>query len=186
MERKLPAFFVIPEPIMDATLVASKKLNNSGIFWAVGGDLGEAFRAVEVTPKDVEIITDKEGAEAMHSLFSEFKPTELKLVERRESRDAKVEGKELPLHSQGYFFEFMIGEVPVRVHGDLKFKVGEWEWGDALEFEPEIINLVGTRIPVVPIVIRRDLYKSLGWYDRMRLIAEALSRQQFGEYGMDV
>ena len=174
---------MIPKPVMDAVYAVSLKLNNSGVKWAVGGDLGQAFRNVEVTPSNVEIITDKAGSEMFQSIVSDFSPSEMKLVERREPRDAKIEGKEIPLHSQSYFFDFKVGKVPVLVHGNLRYKVGEWEWGDALEFDPETINMVGKRIPVVPIVLMRDLYKGLGWYDRMRLIADALSRQQFGEYG---
>ena len=186
MERKLPTFYAIPKPVMDAVLVISKKLKDSGVKWAVAGDLAEAMRAVEVKAKDVEIVTNKDGAEKILSVMSDFKPSELRLVERREPRDAKVEGKDLALYAQSYFFEFKIGETPVMVHGDLRFKVNDWEWGDPLEFEPDIVNMVGVHIPVEPIVLRRDIYKSLGWYDRMRLIAEALNRQQFGEFSPDL
>jgi len=63
------------------------------------------------------------------------------------------------------------------VHGDLRIKVGEWEWGDPLDFEPEYVYVVGVKVPVVPLKLKTELYLGLGWMDRVRKINEAMARR---------
>lgn len=52
---------VIKKAFIDGILAIYKKLNDSEVTWAVGGDLGEAMRRVEVEPDCIEILTNEEG-----------------------------------------------------------------------------------------------------------------------------
>ena len=62
-----------------------------------------------------------------------------------------------------------------KVHGDLQFKVDDWDWGDVLEFDPEYVYVVGAKIAVVPLSVKYELYRSLGWIDRVEKIRLATS-----------
>ena len=60
--------------------------------------------------------------------------------------------------------------------------MGEWDWGDSLEFEPDYVYVVGVKVPIVPLKMKRELYTGLGWLDRASKIHEAVirSRHMFG------
>jgi hypothetical protein len=60
--------------------------------------------------------------------------------------------------------------------------VGDWDWGDPIEFEPDYVNVVGVNVPIVPLKLKSELYTGLGWTDRAAKIHEAVmrSRHMFG------
>ena len=72
---------------------------------------------------------------------------------------------------------FNIDGQRLDVHGDLRIKVGEWDWGDPLDYEPEYVYVVGVKVPVVPLQLKTELYMGLGWMDRVRKISEANARR---------
>ncbi len=74
------------------------------------------------------------------------------------------------------YTEFKNGNGVVKVHGVLKYKVGEWRWGDALEFWPEPLSLVGTMVSIVPLTLRLQIYSSLGWMDKVDAINAAIEK----------
>lgn len=65
--------------------------------------------------------------------------------------------------------------MKVKVHGDLQFKVDDWDWGDVLEFDPEYVYVVGAKIALVPLSVKSELYQNLGWIDRVEKIKQAIS-----------
>jgi hypothetical protein len=77
---------------------------------------------------------------------------------------------------------FDIGGSRLDVHGELQIKVGNWDWGDPLDFEPDHVYVVGVKVPIVPLKMKSELYTGLGWDDRARKIHEAVvrSRHMFG------
>ena len=87
-----------------------------------------------------------------------------------------VEGKEFPVYVKSLFAHFMLGAVEVNAHSDYRIKVGEWEWGDRLEFEPVEMNLAGGLIPIMPVRIASEIYLTLGWTDRANRISDAVRR----------
>jgi len=161
---------------IDAVVLVNGTLRNSGAVWSIGGDLADAMREVDVRPESVELFTDEGGASKIHNAVRGYKPTELKVVEQRLPRDAEIEGAKRPVFIRSHFFEFAVGGVDFSVHGDMQYKVGDWEWGDALDFIPEEINIVGEKFSIVPLVFRIDLYRGLGWTDRADAITRAIAR----------
>jgi hypothetical protein len=106
----------------------------------------------------------------------EYESTPVGTTERRLSRDALINGTTYPVYTRSNYTEFKIGEVAVKVHGDLQYKVGEWRWGDVLEFWPEPLSLVGTMVSIVPLTLRLQIYGSLGWTDKVDAINAAIER----------
>jgi hypothetical protein len=91
-------------------------------------------------------------------------------------RKAFFEKKEYPVYARSYYFDFTLNGVKVKVHGDLQFKVGNWEWGDKLEYTPEHVSVVGTKTAIVPLQVKYELYQTLGWADRAEKISQVINR----------
>jgi len=53
---------IIEPQYIDALLFLHKRLTKNHVEWAVGGELGEALRTVQVRPDCIEIVTSKKGA----------------------------------------------------------------------------------------------------------------------------
>jgi hypothetical protein len=173
-----PFLAIVPQRYVSALLKLHEKFDGKNIEWAVSGDLAEALRAVRVEPDCIEIVTSKNGAEQIYMAVSEFNPQKVERRIQQLQRNALVEEKEYPVYTRSYYFEFEVDEVKVKVHGDLQFKVGEWNWGDKFEFIPGSIYIVNKKTSLVPLYTKYELYQSLGWADRTEKIISALTSQR--------
>ncbi len=173
-----PFITIVPKVYVDAVLELHKIFQGKNIRWALSGDLGEAFRTVKVEPDCIEILTSKEDAQRIHDLIKEQCSEQLVLRTQKLPRDAMIENKTYPVYVRSYYFEFKVESVPVKVHGDLQFKVNSWEWGDKLEFTPENVYVVNKKTPVVPLSVKLELYRNLGWADRAEKIQATLRNRQ--------
>jgi hypothetical protein len=172
--EELPVGF-IDVGVINAALTIHKKVRDTAQ-WAIGGDAADAMRGARVVPDHLEIITDEAGAAKICEAMKEYDPTPVTVTERRLSRDAMIDGTAYPVHTRSNYTELKIGEVVVKVHGDLQYKVGEWRWGDILEFWPEPLSLVGTMVSIVPLTLRIQIYSSLGWTDKVDAINAAIEK----------
>ena len=154
-----------------------KRFLKEHIEWAIGGELGEALRAVPVTPDCIEIITTKKGAAQIFLAVEELNPKGIFFQTQKLPRNAIVAGKECPVYTRSYFFEFTLNTIKIKVHGDLQYRISDWEWGDKLEFVPEDVYIVGLRTAVVPLQLKYEIYQQLGWADRAEKIDRVLSRR---------
>ena len=177
IKQQLSHVLAVIDPIyIDTLLELHKRLDKEHIFWAVGGDLGETLRAVQVRPDCVEILTDKKGAAQIFMAFKEFSQKGVLFQTQRLERKATAEEKEYPIYARSYYFDFTLNGVKIKVYGDLQFKVGNWEWGDKLEFTPEHVSVVGAKTAIVPLQVKHQLYQALGWADRAEKISQVIDR----------
>jgi hypothetical protein len=58
----------------------------------------------------------------------------------------------------------------------MQYKINDWNWGDKLEFTPEYVNVTGVRIAVVPLEVKQEIYKNLGWTDKLEKIEPKIKR----------
>jgi hypothetical protein len=163
---------VIPRQYMDALLTLHDKLEDKNVKWIINGDLGERLRVVQVEPESIEIITSKNDVSKIFDALKAFDPQPLSLQSQQLPRNALFEGKEYPIYTRSFGFNFILKSIPVKVQGDLQFKVGDWEWGDVYDFTPEYVYIVGKKVAVTPLSVKIELYKSLGWIDRLQKIQE--------------
>jgi hypothetical protein len=171
-----PFVKLIPLEYLDALLLLNGKLKDKGIEWALSGNLGEALRTVHVDPDCIEIVTSKEGAKEIFQAVREYNPRKLGLRTETLSRPAVIGEKEYRVRIRSTFFEFNINSIKVKVYGDLQFQIADWEWGDKIEFEPDYIVVVGEEMVIVPLSLKYDLYRGLGWMDRAEKIWQVLVR----------
>lgn len=171
-----PYVMLVSPHFVSALLKFHEKLEGKNVKWILSGDLGEAFKSVRVAPDCVEIVTSKEGAEQINQAVAQYAPQPVEYRVQQLPRNALVQGQEFPVYVRSYSFEFKIDQVPFRVFGDLQFKLGDWEWGDTFEFEPDTIYVVNRRTLVAPLQVKYELYHALGWMDRaekIKWVAEA-------------
>jgi hypothetical protein len=161
-----------------ALLTLQKTLQNESIEWAVGGELGEALEIIQVEPDCIEIVTSKEGAERIFSVVKQYDPKAIDLQTNKLMRNANINGIEHPIHVRSYYFEFFLGCVKIKVHGDMQYRINDWDWGDKLEFTPEYVNITGVKIPVVPLEVKQEIYQAIGWKDRVEKIDQIIERRK--------
>jgi hypothetical protein len=166
---------VIPQKYVTVLLILHYKLNDKNIKWIVSGDLSERLRIIKVDPDCIEIVTSKDGAEQIFQAVQEFNPQKVNFQTRQLTRNAMIAGEELPVYARSYYFEFNVKEVTVKVQGDLQFKVGNWDWGEVFDFDPEYVYVTGKKIALTPLRIQCEFYQMLGWNDRAEKIAQIIN-----------
>ena len=168
---------VISQPILNATVKIGKLLKDCSENWGIGGDAGEIIGGVNVRPDHITILTTNQGSREIGKRLETFRvkgPTE---VERPLERSAEIKPKTLPVRIKSFASSFNIESERLDVHGDLQIKVGDWDWGDPLDFDPEYVYVVGVKVPIVPLDFKRELYMGLGWTDRFKKINAAMARR---------
>jgi hypothetical protein len=168
---------VLSKPLLEATEKLGRLLNGCSAKWAIAGDLGEILFGVNVRPDHMTILTTMAGCQEISQKLASFQIEPPKMAEKQIKRHAEVDRKHLPIMIKSYASQFEIGGQRLDVHGDLRIQVGEWGWGDPLDFDPEDVYIVGVKVPVAPLEFKQELHMGLGWMDRVRKINEAMARR---------
>jgi len=166
----------VPVEFISCLIEIAPKIQASGAWWSLTGDLSENMLDVHVRPAEIEILTDGVGFGKIASALSSYKLTPVAVTERKLDREAEPDANKYPIYERSTCTEFTLRGVKVTIQGDYQLKVGEWEWGDAFLFEPVFINLAGVQIPLMPLRLRTEIYLMLGWGDRAKLLTEAYNR----------
>jgi hypothetical protein len=166
---------VLAAPVLKVVIYLGIELKDLQEKWAIGGDAGEIIKHVQLRTDHVEIITTKKGCEEICGLLKEHVTLAPALAEKKLERDADVDGKMLPVFVKSHYAELTVSGVRVEVYGDYQIKVGEWDWGDSLDFEPDYSFIVGKKVPIVPLRLKQELDLGLGWLDRLELISAAVA-----------
>jgi aminoglycoside-2''-adenylyltransferase len=185
IESRIPKpeeLVVLSKPLLDATITIGKALENCTNKWALSGDVAEVISGVNVQPDHVAILTTREGCKEIATKLERHSTAAPTMVEKELERGANFGLKSYPVKIKSYKGQFDIDGSRLDVHGDLQIKVGDWEWGDPLDCEPDYVYVVGVKVPVVPLQMKSEIYNGLGWRDRAVKIHEAVirSRHKFG------
>lgn len=180
-EGKVPtpeSVTVLNASLLKVVIRLGRELREFDGMWGIGGDAGEIIKGVHRKTDHIEVLTTREGTETICKLMSENVTLPPADAERKEQRDADVDGKMLPVYTRSHYAELTVDKVKVEIHGDEQIKVGEWEWGDPLFFEPDYSYIVTERIPIVPLRLKQELDLGLGWLDRLDAIGVAIASGQ--------
>ncbi len=185
IESRIPKpdeLVVLSKPLLDATITVGKALIDCMSKWAIGGDVAEVISGVNVKPDHIVVLTTREGVDEITRRIAKYQLEPPRTDERELERDAKVDLKLHKVRIKSYTSRFSVEGSKLDVHGDLRIKVGDWDWGDPLDFEPDYVYVVGVKVPIVPLKMKSELYTGLGWMDRATKIHEAVmrSRHMFG------
>ncbi len=168
---------VIPRQYVDAILALHDTLDGKGIEWIVNGEAAESLETVDVEPQYLEIVCSRRDAEQFHKAVTEFSPSPLTYLTQRLPDNAVYQGNQYPVFQKSHYFDFSLRGIQVRVHGDLQFRVNDWEWGDVFEFTPNYVSIVGRKTAVTPLPILLGIYESLGWTEKARRIRIVLEKR---------
>ena len=168
---------VLDKPLLEATIEVGNLLKDCQAKWALAGDIGEILNGVNVQPDHLTILTDVAGCEEIGKKLEGFQVEASRHVETQIKRNAEIEPKPLPIIIKSYSAQFNLKGQRLDVHGDLRIKVGDWDWGEPFDCEPEYVYVVGVKVPVVPLELKTQLYRGLGWYDRVSKIHAAMARR---------
>ena len=185
IESRIPKpeeLIVLNKPLLDATITLGKALEDCANKWALSGDVAEVISGVNVQPNHVSILTTTAGCNEIARKLARNIVAAPAVVERNLGREAKIGLNAHPVMIKSYTASFEIEGSRVDVYGDLQIKVGEWDWGDPVDYEPDYVYVVGVKVPVVPLQLKSEIYSGLGWRDRATKIHEAVvrSRHKFG------
>ncbi len=169
---------IVPKSILNASTKLLDGLSGVSAKWAVGGDAGELLLGVNLSVDHLEILTTKEGCDEICEKVPELLTLAPVEVEKKVPRDADVEGVMFPVYIKSRYAELNVDGVRVEIYGDEQIKVGEWEWGDSLDYAPSYTYIPGGKLPVVPLSLKSELYLGLGWLDRVKPISDAILQKR--------
>jgi hypothetical protein len=168
----------LTQPLLKAVIMLGGALKDVNAKWAIGGDAGEIIKGVNVKTDYLEILTTKEGCDEISEKVKEYLSLEPATREKKLGKEADVDAKMYPVYVKSHYAELTINKVKVEIYGDQQIKVGEWDWGDPLDFEPDYSYIVGKKVPIVPLRLKSELDLGLGWLDRLELISTAIMSGQ--------
>jgi len=148
--------------------------------WALAGNAGELVSGVSISADHLSILTSSEGCLDISKKLAEHVVQTPQIVERKLDREAKIDLKPLSVQIKSYEAKFEIDRQRLNVYGGLQIKIGDWEWGDLLDYEPDYVYVGSEKLPVVPLQLKTELYIGLGWMDRVKKINEAMVRRHHG------
>jgi hypothetical protein len=169
---------VLNPTLLKTVIMLGGALKDMKAKWAIGGDAGEIIKGVHVKTDHLEILTTKEGCDEVCGLLAQYVTLQPAEKEVKLPREADIDAKMLPVYIKSHYAELTIDKVRVEVYGDEQIKVGEWEWGDPLDFIPDYSYIVNRKVPIVPLRLKQELDLGLGWLDRLELIAIAVASGQ--------
>lgn len=171
---------VLAKPLLDATVRIGGLLKYLQVKWAMAGDIGEILMGVNVKPDHLTILTSADGCDQIRDKLGTSNVGTAHVLERKLDRDAEIDLTHYPVYIKSYEARFDLDGQRLDVHGDLQIKVGDWDWGDPLDYEPDYVYVVSEKVPVLPLKLKSDLYMGLGWIDRVRKIKEAEAKRHHG------
>src|SRR5947199_1385656 len=173
---------VLSKRLLDATVTIGEALKDCTNKWAIAGEVAEVISGVNVQPNYIAILSTKDGCDEVARKLAKYQVEPPRTVERELDREANVDLKLHKVRIKSYTSRFDIEGSLLDVHGNLQIKVGEWDWGDPLDFDPDYVYVLGVKMPIVPLKMKSELYSGLGWTDRAIKIHEDVmrSRHMFG------
>jgi hypothetical protein len=152
----------IPTILVNALRRLYSRLENENVEWALVGSLGLAIRGAPIEPKDIDLMTDKDGAYQIEQLFSDFitYPVSFKTSNQIES----------------HFGALNIDGVKVEIMGDFRIHLEDGGWHGPPDFSrfKEVKQFEEMPIPVLSLEWEYDSYHRLGREDRAEMVKRLL------------
>jgi hypothetical protein len=138
------------------------KVGKTDIIWAVTGSLGFALQGIPVSPHDIDIQTDKNGAYRIGDLLAEYVVEMVSYSSTDEVRS--------------YFGVLSIGSIRCEIIGDIEKRLDNGTWSPAPDLRDHIhyVEVDKMRIPVLSLQYECQAYKQLGRYDKALMLHQWL------------
>jgi predicted nucleotidyltransferase len=155
--------------IIKVLKIILRKLKNKKIKWVVVGSTSLALQGVKISPKDIDILTNKEGAFRMNEIFKDYRVKPVRFSQRK--------------FFSSYFGRFKIEGVRVDIMGNLKARIGQ-KWVPLTKrlYSHTFVKLGKEKIPVPFLEDQLEVYKKVKRkknIERVKKIEEFLKKKRF-------
>jgi hypothetical protein len=150
---------MIPEEHLNVLRKLYDGIKGRDINWVVTGSVSFCIQGVPVTPNDIDIQTDEEGAYRIADLFQDrvIKEVEFSSTDRIRS----------------HFGALMIHEVLVELMGAVqKYYDGEWEKPIDIESHKRIVEVEEMEVPVLDLGYEALAYRRFGRVEMAKKLKE--------------
>jgi hypothetical protein len=153
---------MISEPHLHILRKIVKRLKNSPINWALTGSMSFALQGVPVTPNDIDIQTNAEGAYAIEALFSDYS-----------TRKVMVSSTD---RIRSHYGALALDGIDVEIMGDVEKRLpdGTWEAPPDFAQHKRYVENAGMRVPVLALDYEYQAYLTMGRTERAQLLKDFL------------
>jgi hypothetical protein len=146
-----------------ALLTLHGALKGRTVRWAVMGSLSHALQGLKIQPNDIDISTDRRGANRIEQLLE---PHVTRPVTHSQADGVRSHLGELTLHG-----------VKIQIIGDMETSTDNRTWTPLTHDHPHIIMVAGAPIPVRTLDQEVDTYIRLNRMERVERLRELMGRQ---------
>jgi len=141
------------------------KLKDSHISWAITGSVGHLISGIKIEPKDIDIITDIDGAYKIEKIFGDFI---IKNVQYSVQDNMK-----------SYFGIIKINDIIIEIMGNIQNNVnGKWVPHTNWKKNVKYATIDNIEIPVLSLNYEYKIYKMLNKVNRVQLIENKLKKSE--------
>ena len=153
---------MIPKTHLNAIQIIHDSIYRTSISWAFTGSVNMALQGLAITPNDIDIITDEEGAHKIAELLAEFE------IEPMALKQADI--------IRSHIGVFEIEGVKVEVIAELESKSDAGDWAAAPNYKKAYMSIVyiNMKVPILDLEYELEIYKLLGRDEKVRKIERYL------------
>ena len=152
----------IPQPILEVFRQVYARLQPTDINWVLTGSLAFAMQGVGLTPRDIDLQTDRQGAYRIEALFAGH-------VTR------PVTDSDAAERVRSHYGDLLIEGVLVQIMGDMQKRESlahEWEAPTDLNAYKRWIEFEHMLVSVLSLEYEAEAYRKMGRLERAELLAK--------------
>ncbi|MEF8798198.1 MAG: hypothetical protein V5A79_02120, partial [Candidatus Bipolaricaulota bacterium] len=140
---------MLPDEHLNVLKKLYNKIHDRDINWVVTGSVSFCLQGVPLSPNDIDIQTDEDGAYKIEDLFRDRVIKEVKF-----SSTDKI---------RSHFGALMIHGIVVELMGGVqKYYDGEWEDPIDIDLHKKTVAIAGMKVPVLELSYEAEAYRRFG------------------------
>ena len=134
------------------------RLANTDVNWVITGSFGFALQGVPVQPNDIDIQTDRAGAYAIESLFSDVVVRKVKF-----SATERI---------KSHFGALRIDGIEVEIMGDIQKRGADGVWEEIVDLPryKQMVEIAGLLVPVLSLEYEYQAYLKFGRVEQAKML----------------
>ncbi|MBW8010189.1 MAG: hypothetical protein FVQ83_02950 [Chloroflexi bacterium] len=157
---------MIPENFSEVLKKVVRQLEGQGISWAVTGSVGFALQGLPVTPNDIDLQSDWQGAYEMEQIFCDH--VTRSVSPKTSERMRLVTGV------------FELDGVQVEIIGAIQKRLPDGGWEEPVNVDDykHFISIDSLQVPVLDLQYEQEAYLKLGRMETAALLADWLKNHK--------
>jgi len=156
MEQTLQALF------FQVLMKVEEKIHDLKFSWGLIGSMNHYIQGIDIIPKDIDLITTREGVFAISECLKEFEIQKSEFLSQHSIRS--------------YYGVFKVQEIRIEVMGEIEYLLADGHWHTHENWSENIIcvTLGDITIPCIALHYELAIYSKLGYTQRAALIREKI------------